>query len=172
MKRLLVAGLCVAGLLLIPVASASAGEVVGTCAIKGTAEFGGGHLAKTPNEAGGSHVYSFNGTGTCVGSINGGPEKEAVAVSAHVEGEGNLSCVHSESSPPGKGYLEVRGEKDTFSEFTFQGLGANVTFVVGGNNSNATGSAVFVEGLAECLNPTVGGPTSVGFTASTSGKVG
>ena len=179
MKRLfLVAGLCVAAALVAPIASASAAtEFVGSCAIQGTASFGGVALPKTEPALLGYSFDSGPGT-TCSGVIIEGAAEVTVNeanAKAHVEGKGELSCAHSKSTTPGSGSVTIKGKTAVFTGFEFVAAGVDVTFTINGGESLASGSASFAgdtAGVKQCAEPGVSGPKELAFTAAAKGKLG
>lgn len=187
MKRLiLIASLCVAGLVVTPIASASAAEpeFKGTCKIHGAAAFGSpglGLLLKTD-------TYSFKST-----ESPATPEEESICIDANgshkvkatVSGSGELACavakggrVIVEGSGSGTGTLEVNGEVVNF-RLAFVAAAGNVVLDISkeeGGPPTATGDAEFLtpEGaakgklVAECQAGVV---TSLAFEAAVAGTI-
>jgi hypothetical protein len=187
-KRLFLAVMLCVGVLVVPVASASAAETV-ACTFKGPVTFPGKPLTPVPT-AGTKYKFeaAAGGLGVpneCVGSVAGKKKVEE----AVVEGEGELACTVSkgglvgvaglEASAFTAGHLKVEGRaKFELTLFKFFGVGAQVTFEVEGNNKaaggnetlKATGSANFVknpEAVAECVKKTL---TTLNFEAQAAGE--
>jgi hypothetical protein len=171
MRRLiLVATLCVAGLVIVPVASASAETLTGACVIKGTATFTSPLSAGLPAANG----YSFSGSAECVDS--GGVEKG----SAEVSGGGVLACAVAEgglgllgSSSAGTGALTITsGAHAGTYPFTLAFVAAGGNVVLDVNSGGATGDAEFLtdgpETLAQCGE---GKAKALGFTAAAAGTI-
>jgi hypothetical protein len=173
-KLVLVASLCVAAVMVAPIASASAESLAGACVIKGNATFEKGLSNGAPT----ANTYSFNSTeATCVSS------KGVEPATATVSGKGLLGCAVAagglgnalvgETFAPGKGTLTVGGKKYPF-ELSFVAVAANVVLAVKpeGELGAATGDATFLtdgpEALEKCAKGTA---TELSFTAATAGVV-
>jgi len=171
MRRLiLVAALCVTGLVIVPVASASAETLTGACVIKGSATFTS-PLSPTVPAANG---YSFAGSAECVDS--GGVEKGTAAVS----GGGALACGVAEgglgllgSSPAGTGALTITsGAHPGTYPFTLAFVAAAGNVILDINGGSATGDAEFLTDGPGTLTECAGGTAqALGFTAAAAGTI-
>jgi hypothetical protein len=162
MKKLLLASiLCIAAVVVAPVASASAAPLTGGCAITGTATF-------TPNLSSEAKnvKYSFEGTAHCVEAGTNNPQSGA----ATVKGEFHGNCTQAESIGGGEGALLGHA----FNSFKFKAAGGSVLFEIGGGApGGVSGDAAFYtsgspltpgEIAANCA-ATPGGVGSLGFAA-------
>ncbi len=160
MKRIMLfASLCVIGVALAPIASASAAEK-GGCKIEGNATFGG-PLAKTkaPNS------FTFAGAGECVGEVSG-----KVAAKATAEGKGELGCATAEATGSGTLTIASGPEAGThaFALKLTGALGIVALELTGG--IEAHGVATFLTSLnsKECA---LAEPSSLPFTAVAAGTI-
>ena len=166
MKRLsLAVGLCIAGFLLAPVASASAEPLTGTCVITGSAKFNP-NLTSVEAEV----EYKFEGIATC--ATTAGPQSGTAVVHGKFKGE----CAKATSTTLGEG--ELVGHK--FKDFEFTAAAGLVAFKVeGGLPGGSSGLAEFYTSgspltpgqlASECAS-TPGGVSSLGFGATASGTL-
>jgi hypothetical protein len=169
MRRLLVAvSLCVAGFVLVPVASASAAEETVSCALEGTATFTPSLKFKPKTGV----AYSFKSEGKtnkCV-KENG----EVVKAKATVEGKGELGCEKGKSEAAGEGTLKLGGGAAKTFKFTFTAQATEVEFETTGEVKveKPKGHASFAgdaEGVSKCSKEEP--VESLEFTASATGKV-
>jgi hypothetical protein len=181
MKRLLLASLlCVVAVIVAPVASASAAQVV-QCKFKGTTTFNPAlGLVPAPGE------YTFNseaGAGTkCKVKVSSEPKVETeVEAKATVKGKGKLACTVS----PGlgvaglaafeSGSVTVGTKVFTLTKFQFTGTGPVVLFEAEGTNGtetfHGTGEANFAQSPGALLQCEAGALLSVGFEATSAGVV-
>lgn len=139
MRRFLIASAALAAFVVVPAASASAANTVsGACVLSGGASFTS-PLGFVP----GSNGFSFNGSGTCSGTLNGATVTNAPA-SAIANGTGTLGCSASEGT--GSGTLTVNGAAIGFA-FTLVGTASEVELVLTGNSGGAAvGHATFATG--------------------------
>src|SRR6476469_9674203 len=101
MKRLiLIAGLCVLGIVVAPIASASAAPFAGSCEINGNAKFEKALSNTTPK----SNKYEFTSGANTTCTPAGSSEK--AKAKAEVSGKGHLACAVAEG---GLG-VELEGE--------------------------------------------------------------
>lgn len=133
MKRFTLLGLlALIALLAVPVASASADNTVsGVCTLSGSANFNSPLKAQP-----GANGYSFTGSGTCSGTLNGAPITNAPA-SASASGSGTLGCSAS-AATTGTGTLTVNGVSVGF-QISLVGAGTEVAFALTGNSGGAGG---------------------------------
>src|SRR5258705_11344700 len=140
MKRMMLfAGLCVIGIVLAPVASASAAET-GACKIRGLRTFGG-PLSKTA----GPNTFTFKSTaGECVGEASGKVGAEATVT----EGKGELGCATAEGTAKGTLTILAGPEKGphSFSLKVTGALGVVALELTGG--IEAQGVATFLTSLS------------------------
>lgn len=158
MKRTVVALLLAAiGIMLLPVASASAAEAR-KCSFEGKVTFPeGGELGAPPRQL----KYKFDSE--AIGGIVGNKCTEGtgtVGASAEVHGEGKLSCAASNGlikvggEVKGEGTIKVGAKTYKITVFVFVGATAVVTFKAEGENEaktekiEAAGSANFAKNAA------------------------
>jgi hypothetical protein len=160
MKRMmLLASLCVIGVVLAPIASANAAEK-GACKIEGNATFGKA-LAKTT----GTNSFTFEGAGECAGEVSG-----KVGAKATAQGTGQLGCATAEAA--GSGTLTIlSGPEAGIHSFTLKltgALGVVVLELTGG--IEAHGVATFLTSLSskECA---LAEPNGLPFTAVAAGTI-
>lgn len=160
MKRFTLLGLlALIAVMAVPVASASAANTVsGACTLSGNASFSS-PLKTQP----GPNGYSFTGSGTCSGTLNGTPITNAPA-SASASGSGTLGCSAS-ASTSGTGTLTVNGTTIGF-QLSLVGSGTEVTFALTGNSGGAgAGHASFALDAQQALTQCAGaGVTSLPFS--------
>jgi hypothetical protein len=160
MKRFTLLGLlALVALMAAPIASASADNTVsGACTLSGTANFNSPLTAQP-----GANGYSFTGSGTCSGTLNGAPITNAPA-SASASGTGTLSCTAS-ASTVGTGTLTVNGVAIGF-QIKLVGTGTEVTFALTGNTGGAgVGHASFVLDAQQAATQCAGaGASSLPFS--------
>jgi hypothetical protein len=130
-KFVLLASLTLVAVIAAPVASASAATVSGACTLSGTANFNSPLTAQP-----GPNGYSFTGSGSCSGTLNGAPITNAPA-SASASGSGTLGCSASVSTG-GTGTLTVNGVQVPF-QINLVGSATEVAFHLTGN-SGGTGA--------------------------------
>jgi hypothetical protein len=181
MKRLiLIAGVCVLGIVLAPIASASAATFVGSCEINGNAKFEKPLSNTTPK----NNKYAFtSGAGTTctqAGSI------EKAKAKAEVSGKGHLACavaegglgveLEGETTAPGTGLLTIEeGPATGTYEFklSFAAAAAQVLLKIENKKGvSATGDATFAtsnEGVTKCAK---GEATELEFKAAATGTIG
>jgi hypothetical protein len=168
MKRIvLVSGLCLAALLLAPVASAGAERPSADCVFAGKATFLKKNLKALPTSKLG---YEFHGTAKC--EMLPGREIREGEVSA--EGEETLSCAGSLGEGEAKGVLTFGEVKLPFGLQLFGGTPGSTalaaTFKDGGV---AAGSATFLtstsEEPAECF--ALGGAHELHFKGAAAGEM-
>jgi hypothetical protein len=160
-RMMLFASLCVVGVVLAPIASASAAEK-GGCKIEGNATFGSG-LSKTK----GPNTFNFQSTaGECVGEVSGKVGAEATVT----EGKGELGCATAEGTAKGTLTILSGPEKGphTFALKITGALGVVLLELTGG--IEAHGVATFLTSLnsKECA---LAEPTSLPFTAVAAGTI-
>jgi hypothetical protein len=132
MKRITLLGLlALIALMAVPIASASAATVSGACTLSGTANFNSPLTAQP-----GANGYSFTGSGSCSGTLNGAPITNAPA-SASASGSGTLGCSAS-AATLGTGTLTVNGVAVGF-QIKLVGAGTEVAFALTGNSGGAGG---------------------------------
>jgi hypothetical protein len=160
MKRMmLLASLCVIGVVLAPIASANAAEK-GACKIEGNATFGKA-LAKTK----GPNSFTFTGAGECAGEVSG-----KVAANATAQGSGELGCAVAEAT--GSGTLTIASGPEagthTFALKLTGALGIVALELTGG--IEAHGVATFLTSLSskECA---LAEPSGLPFTAVAAGTI-
>jgi hypothetical protein len=177
MKRLfLVAGLCVAAALVVPIASASANSLTGVCEINGEAIFTPA-LTPVPTET----TYSFKSTSAkCIRAGMTAPETASVP---KLEGKGLLSCEagagglggSTGTGLPGKGELVVGTEPPFKFELSFVAAAGDVALVVKPEGEPlagaATGDAEFLTNGAGVLAQCVTGIPTLTFTSVTAGTI-
>jgi len=160
MKRFILLGLlALVAVMAAPVASASAANTVsGVCTLSGTAGFNSPLKAQP-----GPNGYSFTGSGTCSGTLNGTPITNAPA-SASASGSGTLGCTAS-AAPTGTGTLTVNGVAIGF-QISLVGSGTEVTFALTGNSGGAGGGhASFAQDAQQALTQCAGaGVSSLPFS--------
>jgi hypothetical protein len=160
MKRFTLLGLlALIVVMAVPVASASAANAVsGVCTLSGNATFNSPLTAQP-----GPNGYSFTGSGTCSGTLNGQAITNAPA-SATASGSGTLSCTAS-ASTAGTGTLTVNGVSVGF-QISLVGTGTEVTFALTGNSGGAGGGhATFALGAQQALTQCAGaGVSSLPFS--------
>jgi hypothetical protein len=181
MKRLLlIASLCVAGIVLVPITSASA-SFTGACTLQGTAEF-------TPNlneetQTGVAYKFEDVNHGTCVEAST--PPVERKVESAKVEG-GTFqgSCFGpGMSEADGNGTLKVAGLAEIKFDLQFHSGGGSVVLEIEKHKATeaeedgavtATGTANFFqsqeEAAAACQSKK--GVKKLKFEAATAGTIG
>jgi hypothetical protein len=161
MRRILLIPLALAAFVLAPAAAANAANTVsGACSIAGSAHFTPTGLTSTPTDMG----YSFSGTGSCSGTLNGAPITNA-PVSTSVSGNGTLSCAAALSTT-GHGTLTFPNQGVTIGfSISLAGAGSEVAFELQGDGGGAgAGHASFATNGAralECQNPS--GLNDLGF---------
>jgi polyisoprenoid-binding protein YceI len=142
-KLMLVAALCVAAVVLVPVASASA-ATKGVCKFSGTATFTPGLFFAPTAKV----TYAFTGEeGECKSEKGADLGYEEVEVS----GKGNLGCEKGTEEGAGTGSLKLKGVKKAFG-FKFKAVGSAVEFSTTGGVVS-TGAASFAgdkEGVKKC----------------------
>lgn len=158
MRRFLIAFATLGAFVFVPVASASAANTVsGACDLSGTASFSS-PLGLTP----GSNGFTFDGSGTCSGTLNGAAITNAPA-STTASGTGTLGCSASEGA--GSGTLYVNGAPVGFT-FTLVGTASEIELAITGNSGGAgVGHATFLTGGtagAACLS----GASALPFTVA------
>jgi hypothetical protein len=186
-KVTLLACLAIAAAVVVPVASANAAALVGTCKIEGTASF---PEKLPPNGKLAHREYKFKdvGKGSCTGTIGTEVVKEDPIVEATVEGKGELACLVAENEATISGETIGNGtgkiKLQTGGEFAFNKFG----FVAAAGDVNFTGTAIPASeggfgGIAEFAtntNATVlqecatGSPEEIGsleFTAVATGAI-
>jgi hypothetical protein len=167
MKRLmLVASLCIAAFLLVPVAAASAGKPEARCTAEGTAVFTPGRLMAIPAR----NPYEFNGRAVCETL----PGREVRTGSVEVKGEETLSCAGSLGEAEGKGTLTLGGIKLPFGLKFFSGSpGSTALAAKFADGGLAIGSATFLgshsEEPSECFTP--GGARYLEFKVAAVGEL-
>jgi hypothetical protein len=182
MKRLiLIAGLCVLGIAMAPIASASAATFAGVCEINGNAKFEKPLSNTTPK----SNKYEFtSGAGTTCTPVG---TTEKAKAKAEVSGKGHLACavaegglgveLEGETTAPGTGKLVVEeGAAAGTYEFklSFAAAAAQVLLKIENNKkeTTATGDATFAtssEGVTKCAK---GEATALEFKALAAGTIG
>jgi hypothetical protein len=157
-KLIAVAALTVVAMMAVPAASASAATVNGACTISGSATFGSPLTAQP-----GPNSYSFSGSGTCSGTLDGQAFVNSPA-SASASGSGTLGC-SAALSQGGTGTLTVNGTSVGF-HVDLAGGGTEVVFALTGNSGGAgVGHASFITGAAGGLSGCAGaGVSSLPFT--------
>jgi hypothetical protein len=161
MRRILLIPLALAAFVLAPAAAANAANTVsGACSIAGGAQFTPTGLTNTPTSMG----YTFTGTGSCSGTLNGAPIVSA-PVSTSVTGTGTLSCAASVSTT-GHGTLTFPNQGVTIGfNISLAGAGSEVAFELSGDGGGAgAGHASFATNaarVAECQNAS--GLNDLGF---------
>jgi hypothetical protein len=166
-KRLiLIASLGIVGILMAPIASASAESATGKCHIEGTATFS--PSLKMTEEV--ESEYSFTSSG---GSCTSTPATKFIK--ATVKGKGKISCLFGASLEAGVGVLEVeftatgKVEKHEF-KFTFTASGGVVNFTATGE-VEATGTANFFKDSSAATECAKGTAKSLKFEADAEGKI-
>jgi len=181
MKRLiLIAGACVLGIVMAPIASASAASFAGSCEINGNAKFGKPLSNTTPK----SNTYEFlSGAGTTC--TQAGTTLKAKA-KAEVSGKGHLACavaegglgveLEGETTAPGTGKLTIEeGPATGTYEFklSFAAAAAQVLLKIENKKEvTATGDATFAtsnEGVTKCAK---GEASELEFKAVAAGTIG
>jgi hypothetical protein len=203
MKKLMLAAcLTIVAVVVAPVATANAGELIGACTITGEATITP-KLPKLPGETPKLYSYTFKSKEIavlgeltqCTGSYKEtiaeapGTLAELAPASAEVTGEALVSCpvsvggvpvpvIESVAGAPGSGYIEAAGHKAEFKKaFTFVGTGTDVHFAIAEPplGSAAAGEATFatdIGAVLKCAGVESGEVKSLEFTAVASGKVG
>jgi hypothetical protein len=181
MKRLiLIAGVCVLGIVMAPITSASAVPFVGSCEINGNAKFGKPLSNTTPK----NNTYEFtSGAGTTC--TQAGTTLKAKA-KAEVSGKGHLACavaegglgveLEGETTAPGTGKVTIEeGAATGTYEFrlSFVAAAAQVLLKIEDKTKvTATGDATFAtsnEGVTKCAK---GEASALEFTAVAAGTIG
>jgi hypothetical protein len=187
-KVTLLACLAIAAAVVVPVASANAAALVGTCTIEGTATF---PEKLPPNGKLAHRTYTFTdeGKGSCTGTEGtNGPKINEAIKEAKVEGKGELACLVSENEATlsgetlgnGTGKLVLAsGKTFEFNKFTFVAAAGDVNFTgsaipategaFGGTAEFATNSNATV--LKECASGEPEEVGSLGFTAVATGAI-
>jgi hypothetical protein len=168
MKRLLlIASLCVVGIVAAPLASANAATLTGTCEVKGSAKFGPTNLQKTLE----FHTYEFEGSATCKDTAN----QTHIGTITVKEGNGQLACLTAVSEKEGNGVLKETSPGTEEYKFTlsFVATGGQVALVIKVEGKpSATGDATFLKSKnqtpAECLT---GGVERLDFEAVAVGTI-
>jgi hypothetical protein len=160
MRRLLLVLPLALAVLALSAASASAATVSGECTVSGSADFSPNGLQATPQ----SLFYTFNGTGTCSGTLDGAVITNA-PVSATATGGGTLSCAGAVSAG-GTGSITFPNQGVTIRfGISLVGAGSEVGFALTGNSGGAgAGHATFASNgdrVLECTNPN--GLNNLGF---------
>jgi hypothetical protein len=160
MKRFTLLGLlALIAVMAAPVASASAANTVsGACTLSGTANFNSPLTAQP-----GANGYSFTGSGTCSGTLNGTQITNAPA-SASASGSGTLGCSASVATL-GTGTLTVNGATIGF-QIKLVGAGTEVAFALTGNSGGAgAGHASFALDAQQAASQCAGsGASSLPFS--------
>jgi hypothetical protein len=182
MKRLiLIASLCALGIVMAPIASASAASFVGACEINGNATFEKPLSNTTPK----SNKYEFkSGPGTTC--TQAGSTVKAKA-KAEVSGKGHLACAVAEgglgvelegettAAGTGKLVIEEGAAAGTYEfKLSFAAALAQVLLRIENNKKEvtATGDATFAtssEGVTKCAN---GEASALEFKAAAAGTIG
>jgi hypothetical protein len=160
MRRLLLVLPLALALLALSAASASAATVSGACTVSGSADFTPNGLQATPQ----SLIYSFSGTGSCSGTLDGAPITNA-PVSAFATGGGTLSCAGA-LSLGGIGHITFPNQGVTINfGINLVGAGTEVEFALTGNSGGGgAGHATFASNAdraLDCNSPT--GVNGLGF---------
>jgi hypothetical protein len=175
MKRLiLLASLCVAAIIVAPVASASAAGLKGHCTVKGTAKFPGLNLTRELMKG---QSYEFTGTANCE-ELPGGEKVEATVT---VSGKGELSCAASVSKvAEGLGTLTLTSGPKKGTAYMFNlGFTPLVPGVIllqveaeGAGKVTATGYASFLKDpkAEECFT-NAAGVSELKFEALAAGEI-
>lgn len=166
MKRFMLApGVCVAAILLAPIASANA-NAAGRCSIAGSATFAPTNLKPLPTPKLG---YEFEGSAEC--EIL--PARETRKGTVKVTGEEALSCFGSLGDEESKGTLTMEGVQLPF-ELTFlpEGPGSAGIAVKFADGGVAVGSATFLgsegEPASQCF--ALRGAHTLEFKAAAAGE--
>jgi len=160
MKRMmLLASLCVIGVVLAPIASANAAEK-GSCKIEGNATFGS-KLSKTK----GANSFTFQGAGECAGEASG-----KVAASATAQGAGELGCATAEATGSGTLTIASGPEAGThaFGLKLTGGLGIVALELTGGVEAHGVATFLTSVNSKECA---LAEPSSLPFTAVAAGTI-
>jgi hypothetical protein len=157
-KFVLLASLTLVAVVAAPVASASAATVTGACTLSGSANFNSPLTAQP-----GPNGYSFTGSGSCSGTLNGTPITNAPA-SASASGSGTLGCSASVSTG-GTGTLTVNGVSVPF-QINLVGTATEVVFHLTGNSGGAgVGHASFALDAQQAASECAGsGASSLPFS--------
>jgi len=181
MKRvILVASLCVVGIVVAPIATASA-TFTGACSLEGTATFSespvtkeGKILSETKHRLG--YTFTDNGKGTCVETGTENPKKVTkVSVTA---GEFEGTCLGAGASVvDGSGTLEVVGVPAQAFDLSFKTAAGVVALEVEKpgllDEITATGSANFFNSKHQTAKEcTEGGVEKLEFEATAAGSIG
>lgn len=99
-----------------------ANSTTGSCEMEGRASFGGTGIGNVPSR----NTYSFAGTGTCDGTLNGEPITDS-PIEVQVQGFGFLSCLVSVTGENDRGTMRfTRGTRrrsdDTVIRFVIEPL--------------------------------------------------
>jgi hypothetical protein len=181
MKRLiLIAGVCVLGSVVAPIASASAATFVGSCEINGNAKFGKPLSNTTPK----NNTYEFL-SGAATTCTQAGSTEKAKA-KAEVSGKGHLACavaegglgveLEGETTAPGTGKLTIEeGAATGTYEFRLSFVAAAAQVVLKIENKKevtATGDATFAtssESVTKCVKSEA---SNLEFKAVAAGTIG
>jgi hypothetical protein len=164
-KFLLFAALCAVGIVAAPIASASAEQLTGACAVQGLA-----HFSPKLTETSESHTYSFEGSAACVSAST--EVQGSVSVTG---GAGVFTCLgEGASTTDGTGVLKTGAKTFNFKLAFTSNHG--VVFLKVKNNAGAVtaeGTAHFAisrkQLAAECL---LGGVSELEFAAEAAGTIG
>lgn len=171
-KVVILAGLCVAAVIVAPVASANAAEatLTGTCKIVGEAEFTN-PLSKGAPEP---NSYKFTGAAECVSESG-----EKTSGTAKVEGAGELACAVAKGGVTvvgegvGPGTLIVGGTEYKFV-LSFVAAASNVLLDITNSEgtAHATGDASFATSGSEAVTKCAKGEAKkLNFTAAAAGTI-
>jgi hypothetical protein len=142
MRKLCAAVLVCAAMVLPATASAADNTFSGSCSITGTTVFGK-PIGQQPKDD--TYTFTSEKGSTCDGTVNG--KAFSGPVNAVVAGKGSLSCVASNSTTPGEGYIEfISAGVKLASTLEFQGAATEVYIhIKGKKGGEAHGRASFLQ---------------------------
>jgi len=165
-KLMLAASLCVASILLVPIASASAEKTAGRCTITGRATFSPTDLKPLPTSELG---YEFAGRAECERL----PSREIINAIVEAGGKQTLSCFGALGETEGTGTMTVGSVKLPFSlTFLSGGPGSTLLAVKFADGGTAVGGATFLNSSSELASQCfTGGAHDLEFEAVASGEL-